>query len=303
MKNKLTVKGYAAIIVSAILFGCMPLISKHIYADGVNSMTLVLLRSALSLPFLAALAFFKRMPFIRPARDILPVMAVGIVGCAITPLLLLSSYNYINGGTATVLHFVYPAAVLVIELVFLRVKARAGSIIGILLCIVGIALFYDPTAGINLTGSILALVSGISNALYIVLLGRLVTRGMGEYTFAFYATLGSMLSLLTVCLAGGYLALPRTIGGWLLCVLFAVMINVGAVVLFQVGTFIIGGQKASILSTFEPITSLVVGYFAFGEGIGLLSVLGSLLVIAASVLIAVLDGKEAGKTSAAEVNE
>ena len=70
------------------------------------------------------------------------------------------------------------------------------------------------------------------------------------------------------------------------------MINIGAVMLFQSGAFIIGGQRAAILSTFEPITSLVVGYFAFSEAVTPLSILGSVLVIAASVVTALGDGEE-----------
>lgn len=285
-------KGYAYIIASAVIFGCMPLISNYIYADGVNSMTLVLLRSLLSLPILAVIAIIRKEPMRLHIKNTLSVMAVGVIGCAATPFLLLSSYNYINGGTATVMHFIYPAVVLIIEIVFLRSKVRGGSVLGILLCIVGIALFYNPSESLSLTGSLLALSSGVTNAIYIVLLGKLGSRGMGEYTFAFVASLCATVVLLITCLVGGYLALPTTLGGWMLSALFALMINVGAVVLFQRGTFIIGGQTASILSTFEPITSLIVGYFAFGESVGILAIVGSVLVICASLLIAVLDKKQ-----------
>jgi drug/metabolite transporter (DMT)-like permease len=64
---------------------------------------------------------------------------------------------------------------------------------------------------------------------------------------------------------------------------------VGAVVLFQNGAFLIGGQKASILSTVEPITSLIIGFAFLNEHVGLLSVIGSVLIISASVLISVFD--------------
>jgi hypothetical protein len=73
---------------------------------------------------------------------------------------------------------------------------------------------------------------------------------------------------------------------------FALVINIGAVMLFQSGAFIIGSQRAAILSTFEPITSLIVGYFAFSEAVTPLSILGSVLVLAASVVTALGDGEE-----------
>ena len=293
MKKRSLKLGYFYIILSAVLFGCMPLMANRIYADGVNAMTLVFFRNALSLPFLAALVFLKKESFAVSPKTVLPVVVIGIFGCALTPFLLFSSYKYISGGTATVFHFVYPAIVLLLGIVFLRNKVSGGSLVAIILCLLGIALFYNPAESINLEGSILALSSGVTYGIYIFLLGRFDRRGMGGYVFAFFVAAASALALLAVCLVSGGLSLPKTLGGYLLCILFALLINVGAVVLFQSGTFIIGGEKASILSTFEPITSLVVGFVALGESIGYLSIIGSVLVLSASVLIAVLDGKKA----------
>lgn len=291
MKKKSIRLGYLYIILSAVLFGCMPLMARHIYADGVNSMTLVLLRNAMSLPFLAGLALLKRESFKVAPKSIFPVFVIGLFGCALTPLLLFSSYNYINGGTATVFHFVYPAVVLLLEIIILRSKIRGASIAAILLCLVGIALFYNPAEGLNFAGSALALSSGVTYAIYIFLLGKFDRGGMGGYVFAFLVALIASVTLLLACLVSGSLALPSSLLGWLLCLAFAFIINVGAVVLFQSGTFIIGGEKSAIISTFEPITSLIVCYLAFGEGGGWLSIVGSVIVISATVIIAVTDGK------------
>ena len=89
--------------------------------------------------------------------------------------------------------------------------------------------------------------------------------------------------------------LPGSFLGWVYCFGFSIVINVCAVVMFQQGTFYIGGQKASILSTLEPITSIFVGALAFREVIGLRTAAGSALVIAASILIALTDMKTNSK--------
>ena len=282
-------KGYVCIILSAVIFGCMPLMAKHIYADGANAITLVLLRNAISLPMLFGLAFARRESFSASPKRIASVILVGIFGCAITPVLLFSSYNYMDSGTATVLHFVYPALVLVLELLFLRSRVRGANIIAILLCIAGIAFFYPPGGALNVTGSALALLSGLAYAAYIFLLGKFGRGSMGGYAFSFFATLGSAVALLAACLLSDGFSLPKSLFGWLLCAVFAFVINVGAVVLFQNGAFLIGGQKASILSTVEPITSLIIGFAFLNEHVGLLSVIGSVLIISASVLISVFD--------------
>lgn len=284
-------KGYLYIVLSAVIFGCMPLMAKHLYEDGVNSVTLVALRNAISLPFLLGISLFRREKMPRQARDTLPVFLIGLLGCAITPLLLFTSYQYMASGAATVLHFVYPAAVLLLELLFVRGSVRREGIVAILLCLVGIALFYNPAEGISLVGSLIALASGVVYALYIFLLGRIGKRGMGSFFFSFLATLAATVAMLCACIFGNMLALPRSAFGYLLCAVFAIGINVGAVMLFQGGTFLIGSQRAAVLSTLEPITSLVVGYFAFSERITPLSVIGSVLVLAASVIITGKEGK------------
>ena len=45
--------GYLCVILSAVIFGCMPLGANFLYAQGVTPMSLVFLRNLLSLPVLA----------------------------------------------------------------------------------------------------------------------------------------------------------------------------------------------------------------------------------------------------------
>ena len=287
--------GYAMVVASAVIYGCMPLMANFIYDDGVNALTLVLLRNLLSLPVILSMALLARQNLFVGFKNMGLAMFVGMFGCAITPLLLFSSYTYISGGTATVFHFVYPAVVLLAEMLIMRSGAKWSSIAAVLVCVLGIALFYDPSEGINLVGGALALSSGVTYAVYIVLLGKFGTRGMGTYVFCFFAELASTIIILIACFASGEFSFPQTTGGWILSFVFAAAVNGGAVVLFQRGTVLIGGQRASVLSTFEPLTSIVVGYFAFGEDIGWRTVVGSVLVLGAAVMIALIGSSHENK--------
>ena len=156
--------GYAMVVASAVIYGCMPLMANFIYDDGVNALTLVLLRNLLSLPVILSMALLARQNLFVGFKNMGLAMFVGMFGCAITPLLLFSSYTYISGGTATVFHFVYPAVVLLAEMLIMRSGAKWSSIAAVLVCVLGIALFYDPSEGINLVGGALALSSGVTYA-------------------------------------------------------------------------------------------------------------------------------------------
>lgn len=290
-KSKL-IKGYFYVIFSALIFGCMPLGAKFIYAEGVNSLSLVFLRNLLAIPALAILAKCQGQS-LRIERKALPELTlIALMGCCVTPLLLFSSYNYLASGTATIFHFIYPAAVVLGGILFLREKARPGVIASVLLCTLGICLFYNPGDPIDLRGSLLALLSGITYATYVILLSVSRQKNMSGFKFSFYITTICSAAMLIVCLATGQLALPVSLKGWIFSLLFSLAICVGAVVLFQQGTFLIGGQRASILSTVEPITSVIVGIFIFRETCTVRTVIGSLLVILASILIAVFDMRD-----------
>lgn len=295
--NYKTAKGYLFAILSAIIYGCMPLMAKHIYADGVTPIALVFLRNSFSLLPLGILAYRQKKTLRIPLKLLPTISLIAFLGCGITPILLFSSYQYIPSGTATVFHFIYPAVVVLSEIVFLRNKAQAGNVISVLLCVIGISLFYAPDAPLNFAGSALSLLSGITYAGYVVMLAHFDNRQVSGFLFSFYVIAMSSLAALIICIGTDSMVLPSTWKGWGLCVLFSLLVTTGAVALFQHSAFLIGSERASILSTLEPITGMVIGAVAFKEALGIRTLVGSLLVIAASLLIAVVDIRKKGKNT------
>ncbi len=287
MKNKNIFIGYLFVIFSAIIYGLMPLMTKSIYSDGVNPITLVFLRNILAMPILLLLSAKSGIKIDRKTFG--KISFVAIMGCCLTPLLLFVSYNHIPSGAATVIHFIYPAVVILGEWLIFKIKLRIGHIISVLLCIAGIALFYNPNDALNPSGAALALLSGIVYAIYVISLRMIKDKKIPMFTLGFYVTLVCSFVMLFVCVATNKLAIPTTLKGWVLSLLFALALNVGAVLLFQKGAFLIGGSRAAILSTFEPITSVIVGTLILKESLGKFTVIGAVLVIAAGVLIAVSD--------------
>ena len=289
-----TTKGYLFAVLSAVIYGSMPLMSKYIYADGVNPFTLVFLRNFFSLIPLGVLAYKETKTLKIPLKTLPSISLISILGCSITPMLLFTSYQFIPSGTATVFHFAYPAVVLVAGILFLKNKVQFINIVCVLLCVFGIGLFYTPQQSLNLVGSVLALSSAVTFAGYVLLLSRFDNRKASGFLFCFYIAIVSSIVSFVICLVTKNLSLPSTILGWGLCVFFSLLVTTGAVVLFQQSTFLIGGEKASILSTLEPITSVIIGAIIFKEPIGLRVLLGTALVVSASILI-VLPGKKKAK--------
>jgi drug/metabolite transporter (DMT)-like permease len=241
---------------------------------------------------LAVLTYRQSRSFEIPVKALPTIVAIALMGCCVTPLLLYGSYQYIATGVATVFHFIYPAVVVVIGLTIFRKKPNWGMIRAVLLCIVGICMFYNPNEPLNWTGCALALASGITYAIYVALLSVFRYKDVSGFKLSFYVSVVCAAIMLMVCLVGGKLTLPTTGMGWLLCILLALVINVGAVVMFQKGTFYIGGERAYVLSKVEPMTGVILGVTVLSEKITVLAGVGAALVIAACIMIAVVDAKQ-----------
>ena len=299
MHNKM-VKGYILAIISAVIFGLMPLMAKYIYSDGVNSLTLVFLRNFLALPSLAVLTFAKHRTFKISLKELPKISLISFFGCCITPVLLFSSYNYMATGIATVFHFVYPSLVVLIGIVFLKKKVPFSTTISVIMCFIGICMFYNPSAPFSLQGCAYALSSAVTFAIYVTMLSSYKLNTAKGLLLSFYIALISSIITFLLCIATNSLKLPSTLNGWVLCAIFAFMVTTLAVAFFQQGALIIGGEKTSILSTLEPITGIIVGFVAFNEPVTISIAIGSLLVVGASILTAISDIKKSSKKAKAE---
>ncbi len=288
MSSKI-IKGYAFAILSAVIYGCMPLMSSYIYDDGVNPITLVFFRNFFAVIPLGFLAFREAKTLKIDIKLLPKITLTSLFGCFLTPLLLLSSYNFIPSGAATVFHFAYPALVIIASILFFKTKGNIATIISVVLCVIGIALFYSPEVKLNFPGIALSFSSAIAITVYILMLSRFKKYNIPGLLLSFYVvTIGSLLTFI-FCLASNSLTLPSSFFGLALSIIFSLLVTIGAFVLFQQSALIIGGELASILSTIELATSVIIGFIVFGEPLGIRLIIGTVLVIIASILTTVFD--------------
>ena len=278
------VKGALCIILSGVIFGLMPIAAKAIYANGGNSQLLTFLRYLFSLPLLWLLQR-RETKAERLTGDQIRRLLLVASGYVVTPLLLFLSYNYIPSGLSTTLHFVYPVLVLVGCAALYRERILPRQALCCALCVAGVVCFYTPGGGISLFGVAVALLSGVFYAFYIICLAKCGLQAeLTAFRLAFWLQAVGTLAAGVMCLFTGSLWVDMTPLGWGLCVLFS-LVTLGGSLCFQVGTGLCGPQYASLLSTFEPLTSVVVGVAILHEALTLRSGVGIVCVLASVVLL------------------
>lgn len=313
-------KGVVFVVISAVIFGFMPIAAKYIYAAGCNSASLTVYRYSLSLPILFFLAVkeqsgggrnenrpesvggqrngevFLRDASFLPLRRAMHINTVQLrqfiilsAGFCMTPLLLFASYNYISAGSATTIHFSYPVFVILASIFVFRERVSITKKAGVAFCMIGLVLFYEPGQTEGTFGILLALASGVTYTFYMMFYDRSILKYMKPFKTNFYLSLFSAVLVFAFSLATGSFVLLATPGTWAMAIGFSFMLSVVACVLFQLGIALIGAQKSAVLSTFEPITSVVLGAVLFQESVGVKTAAGVIFILAAVMCITFFD--------------
>ena len=282
-------KGIIYVLLSAVIFGSMPLMANVVYEGNGNSLSLTLYRFLLSIPALYFLIKRKGQSIKITKNEFYKICLLGILGGCITALLLYTSYNYISTGTATTLHFVYPVLVVLGGIIFFKEKPNLIKIVSVILCALGILMFYNGEKQASFLGMVIAFCSGVTYTFYILYLEKSQLRNISTYKLTFYLCIVSSAFLLIVCAATGKLVLNMTIRAWLMTILLSLSVTLGGVYLFQEGLKLIGSQSTSILSTFEPITSIIIGIMVFNESFNAKTILGIIFILIAALLIAIFE--------------
>lgn len=278
--------GIIAVIVSAICFGLVPMFMKVVCAEGGNTLSGAFYRFFLSLLPLYVYLKIKKIPLAVTKTQFMKICLITIAGYGGTSLLLFFSYNFIPSGMATTIHFVYPAMVILFSIIFLKERVKTIKILCVALCMVGIILFHNGEAAVSLLGILLAFASGNTYAFYVIYLDKSELREMPSLKLIFYMNSVASVLIFAVSMATGQLRVALTPTGWAAALLFAISVSFIAVLGFQIGVKYTGGQSAAILSTFEPITSVIIGVLVYGEKFSPKSIAGCILILLATVLVA-----------------
>lgn len=277
-------QGVFCALLSAVIFGTMPLAASVFYERGGNADSLVFYRNFLALPFLFLL---MRREGCAPlgAKRLLSLALLAFFN-AVTPLLLFNSYSSIPTGMATTLHFSYPIFVLLGAAFFCGERITPLKALCVGLCTLGVALFYSPGQSVALIGMVIAFVSGITYAAYVVYLDKSGLKGLPPFQMVFWTCLFASAFAASYSLWQGRMRASFSLPVWGLLVGFAVMVSVISLVLFQLGVKKIGPSQASVFSTFEPLASILWGVTLLGERFTLRTGLGVGAILAAVLLLA-----------------
>lgn len=286
-------KGIVLTMLSSITFGFAFTLGPMTYgAGGSNPVTLTFLRNFLSLPFLLLIVLFLKVD-LRVTKNQLKKLAIlGFIGNSITTLMLNIAFAHIDVGIVTPIHFTYPIFVTLGCVLFFHEKLSKQKIIALVIAMSGIGCFFIESlnsASFNsstLIGLILAVASGAFYAFYIIFMDKSGLKSESPFKITFYVAIASSIGMFFYGISTNQLVLSSlTTKSWIISAVFAFLCTVVALSLLQVGIKHIGASEAAVISTFEPITSVIFGILLLNEKITPIKIIACILIFSGVLIL------------------
>lgn len=290
--------GSLMVVAAAVTVSSKAIMVKLAYAYHVDAATLIALRMAFSAPFFVALALWARASSGASAitrRDGWIIAVLGVAGGYGPMWLDFEGLAYVSAGLERIILFLYPTMVVMLSAMLFKqpvgrreLFALAASYAG-----VGLVVGHDlnmPLPGTDKTmlGAVLIFASALTYAGYLVYSGRMIPR-VGASAFTAYtmlsATLASGVHFAATEHTVAVTDLPMQV--YALSLLMAVVATVLPAILLNAGIHRLGSNRASLVSSVGPVSTIYLAYAFLGEDITWLQLVGTGLVMVGVLAITV----------------
>lgn len=272
-----------------MFYGANPLGALPLYADGINTCSVLFYRYAIAVVVLAVVMAVGRKPLAVSRRDLAIMALLGVLFAA-SSLSLFMSFLFMGAGVASTLLFVYPVMVAVIMAVFFKERVTRSTVLAIALALTGVALLYKGDGGKPLSGVgvSLVMVSSLTYALYIIIVNKSPLR-MSSVKMTMYVLTFSVVVAVAMSFTdpANHLQLLHTPRQWGLALLLAVVPTVLSLLLMVIAVHDVGSTPTAIMGALEPVTAVVISVALFGELVTARLVIGIVLILAAVLLTVV----------------
>jgi drug/metabolite transporter (DMT)-like permease len=273
-------------LASGAAFGAMAIFGKLAYEEGADAPTVLAARFLIAAAvFWAVLLARGRVGEVRalPRRDLRIALALGAVGYAAQAGLYFLALERVDASLLSLLLYTFPAMVAVAAVAIGRERFDGRRAIALVLASGGLALVVGGagSGAIDPLGAALGLAAAATYTAYILFSDGVSGRVPPELLAAIVCA-GAAASITVVGAALGVLHPGAvTLAGWGWLASLALVSTVAAIALFFAGLRRVGPTAAAIMSTVEPLVTVLLAFAVFGERLSALQLAGGALVIAA----------------------
>lgn len=274
--------GILLVVFSATGFGTLAILGKYALAEGMDTPSILFVRFTLAAVLMLGLLAVRREKL--PRGRILFILAgMGGIGYVGQAMAYLTALRYASAGLVALLLYLYPVFVAVLSAVVLREPLTRVKVLALGLALLGTALTVNPQGG-QVIGMALAILAALIYSVYIIT-GAGVMKRVSVYqsSAVIFASAGVVAGVISA--AGGG-KLPATPRGWWVMLAMVLVATVLPATTFLAGLNRIGATNTAMVSTLEPVVTVLLAAWLLGETLPLTAMLGGGLILAAVLTLA-----------------
>jgi len=272
------------VVISAACFGTLAVLTPLAYAAGATPLPLLAWRFLFASVLLAIVAGARDWRALRVGRaDLLRYSALALTGYGAASVCFFFALKFADAAVVAVLLYAYPALVTLASWVFLGEKATWSRAAAVLVTFAGCAMVVGLFGGakqVSWQGIMLGMGAAVGYTLFNLLSHRwLPGRSelvMMTYTFGI-AAVG--VALLTLVVGQSLSPAAWQPQAWWLLAAIVLVPTFAAVVLYLQGIRGLGPSQAAIVSTLEPLFTIVLAWLVLGQTLSMQQLAGAALVL------------------------
>lgn len=291
--------GIIYVLISGAAFGLLPLFARTAYDHGTEPLGLLAARFLLAAVGLLIIRFIKERgtPW-PPARLSLQLFLLGALGYAVQSSFYFYGIDRIDVSLATVIFYSYPVMVTLAGWAVFgqRPSVRAA------MCLAVVVLGAVLTAGQVKSGSWIGVGAMLAAAAWYtgyILVSSRITHRAGALTSLTLVMIGASVTH-WVLLPFHHSDLPADATAWWSALGAAVISTIIGMGFFFAGVARLEPAVAAILSTTEPVVSILVGVIVYNESLTPVRLVGAAAVLAGVAVMAQLSRDNTKYASTAE---
>lgn len=217
------------------------------------------------------------------------LFVVSVLFSVTTTYILYDAYKYIGVGLSTTLHFLYPMFTVLMAWAFFRQKPDKVQITALVLATFGVALATGDSDTFAFTGIVLAVVSAITYAGYLLGQEKTSIRQMDSMKAMFYMCIINSLAVFVMDQFTGGVVYHLDPLPMFYTFILAVANSAFAYVLLIVAIKKIGAANTAIFSMLEPVSGVIAGLTFLGESAPPVKIASCVIILGAVAIPIVRD--------------
>ena len=275
--------GIGLILISAASFGAMAIFAKFAYLSGISTHSLLFYRFIIAVMIMLPIAVLQRRRFPK-GKDLYTLIAMGMIGYAGQSYCYFTALTLIPPSLVAILLYLYPVFVAVLSVFFLKETLTKNKLFALFLAISGAILVIGFKTNGNMKGILLGIGAALIYSIYTIAGARVMSRN-DAFTSSLVVIASAAFFYLVYNIKAGFF-FPVEGVYWLHIMAIAILSTVVAIYAYFQGMKLSGAVNASMLSTFEPVTTMVLASLFLGQHIGGLQMAGTALILSSAVLVA-----------------